>query len=162
MTETDVVRQYAEAQLKRLAAERERAQMRLDSIIERQTAYELVLRDLDMAAANATSPRRVVHRPRVSADELRSLEREDAAVLIAERSNGVLESTPAREIMVEAGLLPQSSINAASTALYATLSTSDRFESAGRGKWRLIQEAEKEKPAEPASPFYPSLVVNGR
>lgn len=73
----------------------------------------------------------------VEADEIRGLSVLDAAVLIAERNGGVLQSTPARELMEIAEVIDPKR-KAKSGILYNQLSNSERFESIGRGEYRLV------------------------
>ena len=71
----------------------------------------------------------------VSPDELRGKGVEEAAVTIAEQNNGLLVSTPARELLIEAGVL---TVKQSNYMLWETLKGSNRFEPTGqRGRWKL-------------------------
>ena len=81
----------------------------------------------------------------VSPDELRGLGIEEAAVRIALKNGGVLVSTPARELLVEAGVL---TLVQSKYQLWETLKSSKRFEPTGqRGRWRLCEHPPVPKPA---------------
>lgn len=79
----------------------------------------------------------------VQPDEIRGLSVLDAAILIAERNDGVLQSTPARELMEIAEVIDPKR-KAKSGILYNQLSNSERFESIGRGEYRLVLEERPE------------------
>jgi hypothetical protein len=82
----------------------------------------------------------------VSPEEIEGLSVLEAALLIADRNDGVLLSTPARELMVKARVLED--VPAASTALYAVLNDSGHFEKGEKratyllSKMRLVAWAE--------------------
>ncbi len=74
----------------------------------------------------------------VSPDELRGQGIEEAAICIASKNGGVLVSTPARELLVEAGVL---TFEQSKYLLWETLKNSKRFEPTGqRGRWRLCEQ----------------------
>lgn len=75
---------------------------------------------------------------RVHPEEFLGLTLEDSVLLIADRNNGVVESTPANNLLREAGILPDD--NRARTRLYHYLSNSPRFERVDRGVYRLAED----------------------
>ena len=75
----------------------------------------------------------------VSPDELRGQGIEEAAICIASKNGGVLVSTPARELLVEAGVL---TFEQSKSMLWETLKNSKRFEPTGqRGRWQTVRAA---------------------
>ena len=75
----------------------------------------------------------------ITADTLRGKSLDDALMIIAEHNNGVVPSTPARELLVEAGVLQG---NYARNTLWAALDRSDRFERESKGRYRLVDDDE--------------------
>ena len=73
-------------------------------------------------------------------DELRGSPLEDALIFIAERNDGILPSTPARELLVEAGVLRG---NQTGNALWLALDRSDRFTRESKGRYRLVDEPDE-------------------
>lgn len=72
----------------------------------------------------------------VTADELRGMGVETALILIADKNNDQLKSTPGRALLVAAGVLDEEN---AKHALHEALKESRHFEPAGeRGRWRTI------------------------
>ena len=74
----------------------------------------------------------------IDPDVLRGMDLDAALVYIADHSDGVIRSTPAREALVEAGVLKG---NNTKQLLWEKLSGSDRFEQVGRGQYRLVDES---------------------
>ena len=75
----------------------------------------------------------------VSPDELRDKSIDEALVYIAERNKGVVPSTAARKVLIEAGVLKGSQVG---NRLWAALNRSERFEREEKGRYRLIPEEE--------------------
>ena len=75
----------------------------------------------------------------ITADTLRGESLDDALMTIAEHNHGVVASTPARELLVEAGVLHG---NNTGNTLWAALDRSDRFERESKGRYRLIDDDE--------------------
>ncbi len=73
----------------------------------------------------------------IDPDALRGMGLDDALVYIADHNGGVIHSTPAREALVEAGVLKG---NNTKQILWEKLSGSERFEQVARGKYRLLDE----------------------
>ena len=135
----DVLRQ----QLERRLVKRERQQAGVDETDEAIAALRYVIA---LQRPERDSRAQTVN---IRPDELVGLIIEDAAVLIAERSGGLLKSTPARKVMIAAGLLDDS--RNGGTKLYQALSRSERFESVQRGEYRLIVPDEEDVPDEAES-----------
>ena len=76
----------------------------------------------------------------ISPDELRGKPLEDALIFIAERNDGILPSTAARELLVEAGALRG---NQTGNALWLALDRSERFARESKGRYRLVDEPDK-------------------
>lgn len=123
----------------------------IDAWIEEQRARLRAVRDeadADLAALERVaelrkrSPQRQA-RQELSTDPeaLAGLSVLEAAIRIAKDHDGMLVSTPARELMVKAGVLDDT--RASSTVLYAALNESGRFEKSGkRGEYALVEEHE--------------------
>ena len=75
----------------------------------------------------------------VSPDELRDKSIDEALVYIAERNKGVVPSTAARKVLIEAGVLKGRQVG---NQLWAALDRSERFEREERGRYRLVTEEE--------------------
>ena len=75
----------------------------------------------------------------VSPDELRDKSIDEALVYIAERNKGVVPSTAARKVLVEAGVLKGRQVG---NQLWAALDRSERFEREEKGRYRLVTEEE--------------------
>ena len=73
----------------------------------------------------------------VSTDELRDKSLDEALVYIAERNEGVVPSTAAREVLIAAGVLKGSQVG---NRLWAALDRSERFEREAKGRYRLVTE----------------------
>ena len=114
----------------------ERLQSQLNRLTKNRDA---ILRTLEYRSPTPKRRRKRVDL-HVAAEDLVGMAVEEAAVLIARRNNGTIRSTPARELMKEAGVLPKD--GRASTRLYHSLSTSERFVSVGRGKYELDENYE--------------------
>ena len=71
----------------------------------------------------------------VSPDELRDKSLDEALVYIAERNEGVVPSTAAREVLIAAGVLTGSQLG---NRLWAALDRSERFEREAKGRYRLV------------------------
>ena len=70
----------------------------------------------------------------VKADELTGMAIEEALVFIAEKNNGVVTSSPARKVLVEAKILNGSQT---SNRLWQVFQESEKFEQVQRGKYKL-------------------------
>ena len=73
----------------------------------------------------------------VSPDELRDKSLDEALIYIAGRNNGVVPSTAAREVLIEAGVLKGSQVG---NRLWAALDRSELFEREAKGQYRLVEE----------------------
>ena len=116
--------------------------------IERlQIALEAATRERDALATTldvfqSTQPKRT-HRSMaldISPEELRGKPLEDALIFIAERNDGIVPSTPARELLVEAGVLRG---NQTGNALWLPLDRSERFARKSKGRYRLVDEPDE-------------------
>ena len=87
----------------------------------------------------------------VTAEQIRGLEPEKAAIVIAEANDGELKSTPARCLMVEAGVIPDT--RNASHRLWEVLDGSERFENVKRGVYRLMPPRDLRDPYEDDLPY---------
>ena len=77
---------------------------------------------------------------KLAAADLSGLSIFGAAVVYAQRHDNVLNSYYARPLLTEAGILPDDR-EAASSALYQTLSSSECFERLPeKGRWKLVRE----------------------
>ena len=73
----------------------------------------------------------------VSSDELRDKSLDEALIYIARRNDGVVPSTAAREVLIEAGVLKGSQVG---NRLWAALDRSELFEREAKGQYRLVEE----------------------
>ena len=73
----------------------------------------------------------------ISPDDLRGKSLDDALIFIAERNAGVLPSTAARELLVDAGVLVGSQVG---NTLWNALDRSERFERESKGRYRLVDD----------------------
>lgn len=111
----------------------------------KQAVQRVEALDADIAALERArvliggTRQRKLRRLGVKTAELRGLSAEDAAVLIAKRNGGLLESLYARPLMIAADILPNRGTQA-SARLWEVLSHSDKFESVRRGVYRLIDD----------------------
>ena len=74
----------------------------------------------------------------VRPEELKGLTHLEALVYIAVKNNNILKTSPARLLLIEAGLLRQGKNS--SRTLYLAVDRSDRFESVKRGEYRVCAE----------------------
>ena len=133
---TSVVEAALRKDVEALNKKIERLQSQLELLTDNRDA---ILRTLEYRRPTPKRRRKRVDL-HVTAEELAGMAVEEAAVLIARRNNGTIRSTPARELMKEAGVLPRD--GRASTRLYHFLSTSERFLSVGRGLYDLDEDYE--------------------
>ena len=81
----------------------------------------------------------------VRPEELKGMTQLQALVHIAGRNNHILETSPARLLLIEAGLLRDGKNS--SRTLYLTVDRSNRFQSVKRGHYVLLDTAEQSEPA---------------
>ena len=73
----------------------------------------------------------------ISPDDLRGKSLDDALIYIAEKNAGVLPSTAARVLLVDAGVLTGSQVG---NTLWNALDQSERFERESKGRYRLVDD----------------------
>ena len=73
----------------------------------------------------------------ISPDDLRGKSLDDALIYIAEKNAGVLPSTAARVLLVDAGVLTGSQVG---NKLWNALDQSERFERESKGRYRLVDD----------------------
>lgn len=131
MVHSDSLIAWAEEQRKRLQAIRDDADADL-------AALDRVLAMLRRASREKPAHHILALKP----EEIAGLSVIEAAIRIAEKHDGVLASTPARELMVAAGVLEDT--RASSTVLYTALNGDDRFEKGDRrGEYVLVGRDDK-------------------
>ena len=107
-------------------------QISLESVEERLSAFDVVLRECRDSSDDAESHLNVV------SAAIHEMTLEDALAVIAERNEGFFDGYYHKTMLIDAGLLRGES-QAISQKLYDALSKSDRFEKTDkRGRWRLI------------------------
>ncbi|MCY3970635.1 MAG: hypothetical protein OXG74_11930 [Acidobacteria bacterium] len=144
-TDTNAVIETALRQdVEKLDKKIDQLQKRLDRLVANRDA---IMATLEYRRPTRKRARKSVDL-HVTAVEIKGMSVEEAAVLIAQRNDGRIKSTPARELMKEAAILPRD--GRASTRLYHFLSTSARFESVGRGEYQLDENYEPEPDVDPA------------
>ena len=74
--------------------------------------------------------------------ELQGKTLDEALIYIAEQNDGMLQSTAARKVLTEAGVLKGNQIG---NRLWAALDRSDRFTRETKGRYRLIPDTEEAK-----------------
>ena len=111
----------------------ERMNQQLDKATQERDALETVLK------LYSASPRRQARRHRslnIDPEEIRGLSTEEALVRIAESGEGELNSTIARRILEDVGILSGENTQ---NDLWTILKSSKRFKKLeGRGRYRLI------------------------
>ena len=112
----------------------ERLQKTVDDAQRKRDALALTLQVFQPAPPKRTSRTAALD---ISADELRGRPLEEALIFIAERNDGVLPSTPAREVLIEAGVLRGLQTG---NALWLALDRSERFTRESKGRYRLLDE----------------------
>ena len=122
----------------------DRQRKRLDGLVASRDAIVATLEYRRPTQKRARKPVNL----HVTAEEIEGMSVADAAVLIARRNGGRIRSTPARELMKKAAILPPD--GRASTRLYHFLSNSGKFESIDRGVYQLDENYEPEPDVDPA------------
>ena len=120
-----------------LHAERDRAETRLQQIGDEISAVEQTI-DIYRRRGSKLPAEPL---PNVNAGEFRGLSQLDALILIANKHGGRFKVSPARKLMVEAGLFKNP--DNASGAIHTVIQRSDRFERVKKGTYRLIARVDR-------------------
>ena len=72
----------------------------------------------------------------VSSDDLRNMKLKEAVSYLAERNAGEFHSTPARDLLIEAGVIHEAN---SKQTIYQLLSTWNAFENVRRGVYHLVE-----------------------
>ena len=139
----DITEKSIREKMESLAKKIERLQALLEAATRERDALSMTL-----AIFQPPPPKSVQRKMSldVSPDELRGKALNDALIIIAERNDGVLPSTPAREMLVEAGVLRGSQTG---NALWLALDRSKRFTRESKGRYRLVDDPDEMPGSEP-------------
>ena len=130
----DISADTIRAKVESLARKIERLHDALTTAQQEHAALLLTLGLFQPAAPKRTRRQTALD---ISLDELRGKSLDDALIYIAERNAGVLPSTAARGLLVEAGVLTGSQVG---NALWNALDRSERFERESKGRYRLVDD----------------------
>ncbi len=131
----DITKVSIQSEIKSLNRKADRLRLSLSDTERRRDALVLTLEHFEPELAKSRRQMSVD----IDIDELRGMRIEDAVVRIAERNNGALISTYAREALVEAGVLTGSQT---SNALWTILDRSERFVREAKGRYRLVDDTD--------------------
>ena len=145
----ELTKQSVQAEIETLDKRIERLQSKLTEARNLRDALRLTAEHF---SPPEPKPRRKSAMLRVDVDMLRGMELDNALVFLADRNDGHVISGPARELLVEAGILRGKSTTT-SHALCRALAESPRFEREAPGRYRLLDDA---------SPAEVEADVNGR
>ena len=102
---------------------------------EAEQIREALKRTLDFYFQSPSKPLSRAHKD-VGPDDLRDMKLKEAVSYLAERNAGEFYSTPARDLLIEAGVIREEN---SKQTVYQLLSTWEAFESVRRGVYRLVE-----------------------
>ena len=133
----DISADTIRAKVESLARKIERLQDALTTAQQEHAALLLTLGLFQPPAPKRTRRQTALD---ISPDDLRGKSLDDALILIAERNAGVLPSTAARELLVDAGVLVGLQVG---NTLWNALDRSERFVRESKGRYRLVDDADE-------------------
>ena len=139
----DITEKSIREKMESLSRKIERFQNALNAAVRERDALATTLEVFQPAKPKRTSRRMVLD---IAHDELHGRTLEEALIFIAERNDGILPSTQARELLMAAGVLRG---NQTGNALWLALDRSERFTRESKGRYRLVDELDEAPSLQP-------------